>query len=137
MVKLTEEQKLFISNAYNVERKAGKKIREEFQEKYGFEPAASTINKYQNYKEIKDEVEGESQEKKPKGNDSGKLELDTEDTRKIKDVYDFSSGEIPDDVFEALSKTFGHSEYKLFEVMKKAKEEGYKTVNLKTGELKK
>jgi len=135
MVKLTEEQKLYISNAYSVEQKAGKKIREEFKVEYGFEPAASTINKYQNYKDIKDEISAETKEPEKKEEPSGPLELETEDTRKIKDVFDFSGGDIPDEVFDKLADTFGHSKKKLFDVMKKARDEGYKTVNLKTGEL--
>ena len=134
MVKLTEEQRRFISSKYIDENKTGKKIIQEFGEKFGFMPSAATINKYQYYNET---IEGrvvKQKEEKPK-KEAEELAILNEDTRNNKDVFDFSSGEIPDKLFDVIVAVTGKSKKKVFDLLKQCYDKGLTKINLKTGEV--
>lgn len=136
MPNVTDEQKSFISNLYTNEEKTPKEIIEAFSEKYGFQPSARVINKWKYFAETTEKKEEKLKDDGDKG-EEGDLEIETEDTRKVKDWLDFSSGEIPDDAFNRLAQNTGRSKSDLFNQLKRANELGYKQVNLENGELKK
>jgi len=129
---LTEEERLFIADCFNVQKFTGKKIIQEFNEKFEWTPSASVINKYQNYK-----GKPEEPDETPKEEKAEDIEIETDDTRKVKDVFDFSDGDIPDDVFDKIVKLTGKSKAQTWELLKKCHDKGLTKINLKTGDVSK
>ena len=134
MAKLTEEQRKFISSNFIDENKTGKKIIEEFGEKFGFMSSAATINKYQYYNETIEERVVKQKEEKPK-KEAEELAILNEDTRNNKDVFDFSSGDISDEIFDKIVALTGKSKKKVFDLLKQCYDKGLTKINLKTGEV--
>ena len=135
MPTLSDEQKKFISAKYLDEKKQGKEIINLFNDEYGFMPSASTINKYLNYNEIIEEakvVKPKKEEEKAED-----IELSTKDTRKLKGVIDFSTGDISDEDFSMICKAIGKNQRSTFDLLQKSIERGYKKINLETGEVSK
>lgn len=127
---LTEEERIFISDMHQKQGKVGNEIIEAFKDKFNWIPAASTVTKYQLY-------EPEEKDEDDKKTSKNGLNVLTGDTRKQPELYDFSDGEIEDDVFEQLVKLTGKSHKQLFNDLKKALSKGYTKVDLKTGDLSK
>lgn len=134
ITKLTEEQRKFISSNFIDEKKTGKKIIEEFGEKFGFIPSAATINKYRYYNETAAEREVKPNEEKSK-KEAVELTTLTDDTRKIKNLFDFSSGEIPDEIFDKIVAVTGKNKKKVFDLLKQCYDKGLTKIDLKTGEV--
>ena len=133
MVKtLNEEERLFIAEMHQKQGKVGNDIIEAFKEKWGWIPAASTITKYQLYKP---ESFKPDEDNIDNAVDEDGLTVLTKDTRKQGELYDFSDGEINDEVFSKLAELTGHSKDKLFNALKHAHKQGYTKVDLKTGEV--
>jgi len=132
MVKLTEEQKQFIAKSFQEDKKTGIQIIEDFKTKFEFTPSATTINRYQNY-----EIEDEEEDDDTKHIDPRDLDIKTQDTRKIKDVHDFSDGKIDDKAFEQLCEKIGKSKAETWELLHEAGKRGYKKVNITTGRVSK
>ena len=97
-------------------------------------PSAATINKYQYYNETIEEKIVKQKEEKPK-KEAEKLTILNEDTRNNKDVFDFSSGEMPDEVFDKIVAVTGKSKKKVFDLLKQCYDKGLTKINLKTGEV--
>ena len=128
---LTEDERKFIADQYQNKGKVGQAIIEAFKAKFDWVPSASVINKYQNYKpEGAEEVE-EVEE------DTDGLKVLTKDSRKIKGIFDFSEGDVPDDVFAKIVKLTGKSESKTWRILRTARKKGYKKIDLETGKLSK
>ena len=132
--KITEEQRKFISSKFIDEKKTGKKIIQEFGEKFGFIPSAATINKYQYHNETIEERVVKHKEEKPK-KEAEELTIENDDTSKNKDVFDFSSGEMPDKIFDVIVALTGKSKKKVFDLLKQCYDKGLTKINLKTGEV--
>ena len=110
------------------EKYSGKELIDRFQQKYGWIPEASEIAACKEYKK--------EPEPEPLVKDDG-LEIITDDTRKVKGVIDFSSGEIPDEQFDALCLNCGKTKAEMFNLLHQAYERGYTKVNIETGDLSK
>lgn len=137
MPRVSDEQKRFISSKFMDEKKTGKEIIEEFQQKFGYIPSASVINKYQYYNEtVEEPTDDDDSDDDDKKKDKN-LDIKTKDTRTVKGVIDFSDGEIPDDAFNTLCRNVNKSKAKVFDLLQRALNEGYTKVNIETGELSK
>ena len=132
--KITEEQRKFISSKFIDEKKTGKKIIQEFGEKFGFMPSAATINKYQCYNETIKEREVKPKKEKPK-KEAEELTIENDDNSKNKDVFDFSSGDMSDEIFDKIVVLTGKSKKKVFDLLKQCYDKGLTKINLKTGEV--
>jgi len=128
---VTEEQKQFISEQYLKHGKNAAETIPLFEEKYGFSPSTRVINKWKYFNEP-DETD-----ETPAEQPDGTLEAESNDTRTVKDDIDISGDEIPDDVFNKMCRDSGHSQEKMWKIISKAKQRGYTSVNLSTGEFKK
>jgi len=97
-------------------------------------PSAATINKYQYYNETIEERVVKQKEEKPK-KEAEELAILNEDTRNNKDVFDFSSGDISDEIFDKIVALTGKSKKKVFDLLKQCYDKGLTKINLKTGEV--
>ena len=133
--RLTEDERVFISDCFLNKKLTGKRIIQEFKDKFEWKPSASVINKYQNYLERREEEEEEEEEEVTE-EDKG-LSVRKKDTRKQPELIDFSDWEISEENIGKLSKVTGKSKKKIFDALKKGRRKGYTKVDLKTGDLKK
>lgn len=137
--RLNEEQKRFISTLFLEEKLSGKQIIEKFQEKYDRVPSASVINRWQYYNKnnpLEDKTDDE-EITDDKTDEQDGIKITKKDTRKQPEVYNFSDGEISEEVFDKIVELTGKSKKETWELMKKAMAKGYITIDLKTGELSK
>ena len=133
MPKVNEEQKKFISEYHLKHGKNAGEIIPLFEEKFGYSPSTKVINKWKYFNQDEEETD----DKKKKAGETGELDIDTEDSRTVKDTIDFSSGDLPDKEFNRLAKKFGMSHKKLWDTLVRASNKGYKKVNASTGEFSK
>lgn len=135
MPKVTEEQKKFISEQYLTHGKGAADTIKAFEEKYGHSPSTRVFNRWKHFNESDGDGDTGKEEKTGK---EGDLDVETDDTRTDKgSKIDFSSGDVPDEQFNKLCKTFGISQREMWDTLVKASNRGYTKVDPVSGEFSK